>query len=270
MSPALSARAGAAAPRAEGRDPVAIRVRGFSHYFGQSRTLAGLGLDVLRNEILGIIGPARSGKSTFLCALNRLNDLVRGSRVEGTIEIDGVDIYGPNVDVVDLRRRLGMVFATPVPLPRSIFENVAFGPRMAGVRSRTRLDEIVRDCLEKGGLWEEVSDRLATSALKLSGGQQQRLCVARILALKPEFILLDEPTSGLDPISTMKIEDNLRRLSKDYTIILVTNNVKQAARVADRTAFFLNGELVEIGPTADIFTAPADKRTDDYLRGRFG
>ncbi len=249
---------------------VAIRVAGFSHFFGAERTLDGLDLEVYRNEILGIIGPARSGKSTFLCALNRLNDLVRGSRVEGRVEIDGRDIYGPEVDVIGLRRKLGMVFATPVPLPRSIFENVAFGPRMAGLRDRTSLDAMVRDCLEKGGLWEEVKDRLGASALKLSGGQQQRLCLARILALKPEFILLDEPTSGLDPISTMKIEDSLRRLKKDYTIILVTNNVKQAARVADRTAFFLNGRLVEVGPTARIFTAPDDQRTDDYVRGRFG
>jgi phosphate transport system ATP-binding protein len=249
---------------------VAIEVRGLSQYFGAVRKLNALDLDVRRNEILGIIGPARSGKSTFLCALNRLNDLVRGSRIEGTIAIDGRDIYAPDVDVVELRRKLGMVFATPVPLPRSIFENVAFGARMAGVRGRTKLDALVRDSLEKGGLWEEVQDRLATSALKLSGGQQQRLCLARILAVKPEFILLDEPTSGLDPISTMKIEDSLRKLKKDYTIILVTNNTKQAARVADRTAFFLNGDLVEVGPTADIFTAPSDKRTDDYLRGRFG
>jgi len=249
---------------------VAIEVRGLSQYFGAVRKLNALDLDVRRNEILGIIGPARSGKSTFLCALNRLNDLVRGSRIEGTIVIDGRDIYAPDVDVVELRRKLGMVFATPVPLPRSIFENVAFGARLAGVRGRTKLDALVRDSLEKGGLWEEVKDRLATSALKLSGGQQQRLCLARILAVKPEFILLDEPTSGLDPISTMKIEDSLRKLKKDYTIILVTNNTKQAARVADRTAFFLNGDLVEVGPTAEIFTAPSDKRTDDYLRGRFG
>jgi phosphate transport system ATP-binding protein len=249
---------------------VAIEVRGFSQYFGDVRKLEALDLDVRRNEILGIIGPARSGKSTFLCALNRLNDLVRGSRHEGMIAIDGRDIYDPEVDVVELRRKLGMVFATPVPLPRSIFENVAFGARRAGVRSRARLEGIVRDSLEKGGLWEEVQDRLETSGLKLSGGQQQRLCLARILAVKPEFILLDEPTSGLDPISTMKIEESLRRLKKDYTIVLVTNNTKQAARVADRTAFFLNGELVEVGPTAQIFTAPSDKRTDDYLRGKFG
>jgi phosphate transport system ATP-binding protein len=249
---------------------VAIEVRGFSQFFGDVRKIRALDLDVPRNEILGIIGPARSGKSTFLCALNRLNDLVRGSRHAGTIALDGRDIYAPDVDVVALRRKLGMVFATPVPLPRSIFENVAFGARMAGVRSHDRLVALVRDSLEKGGLWEEVQDRLGTSALKLSGGQQQRLCIARILAVKPEFILLDEPTSGLDPISTMKIEESLRRLKKDYTIILVTNNTKQAARVADRTAFFLNGGLVEVGPTAKIFTAPDDQRTDDYLRGKFG
>jgi phosphate transport system ATP-binding protein len=251
-------------------DSVAIRVSRFSHFFGAEQTLVNLDLDVFRNEILGIIGPARSGKSTFLCALNRLNDLVRGSRVEGRIEIEGRNIYDPDVDIIELRRKLGTVFATPIPLPRSIFENVVFGPRMAGVHDRVRLDEIVRDSLEKGGLWEEVKDRLDTSALKLSGGQQQRLCLARIVALKPDFILLDEPTSGLDPISTMKIEDSLRKLKKDYTIILVTNNTKQAARVSDRTAFFLNGGLVEIGPTARIFTAPVDKRTDDYLRGKFG
>jgi phosphate transport system ATP-binding protein len=247
---------------------IAIEVRAFSQSFGEVRKIRGLDLDVRRNEILGIIGPARSGKSTFLCALNRLNDLVRGSRREGTIRIDGRDIYGPDVDVVALRRKLGMVFATPVPLPRSIYENVAFGARRAGLRGR--LDALVRDCLEKGGLWNEVQDRLDTSGLKLSGGQQQRLCLARILAVAPEFILLDEPTSGLDPISTMKIEESLRRLKKDYTIILVTNNTKQAARVADRTAFFLSGELVEVGPTAKIFTAPDDNRTDDYLRGKFG
>jgi len=248
----------------------AIEVRGFSQYFGDVRKIRGLDLDVRPNEILGIIGPARSGKSTFLCALNRLNDLVRGSRHEGTIRIGGADIYAPDVDVVALRRRLGMVFATPVPLPRSIYENVAFGARRAGLGAKDRLDGLVRDSLEKGGLWEEVKDRLHSSGQKLSGGQQQRLCLARILAVQPEFILLDEPTSGLDPISTMKIEESLRRLKTEYTIVLVTNNTKQAARVADRTAFFLNGELVEAGPTAKIFTAPDDKRTDDYLRGKFG
>ena len=253
-----------------GAGATAVEVRDFSHYFGSAQTLKRITLDVLRNEILGVIGPAGSGKSTFLCALNRLNDLVRGSRVEGSVRIDGQDIYAPDVNVVELRRKLGMVFATPVPLPRSLFENIIFGRRLAGRTGKEEMSALVRDSLEKVGLWEEVKDRLDESGLKLSGGQQQRLCIARILALKPEFILLDEPTSGLDPISTMKIEDSLRLLKKDYTIILVTNNVKQSARVADRTAFFLGGELIEVGPTGRIFTAPADRRTDDYLRGRFG
>jgi phosphate transport system ATP-binding protein len=247
-----------------------IEVRDFSHYFGSAPTLKRITLDVLRNEILGIIGPAGSGKSTFLRSLNRLNDLVPGWKKEGLLEVEGRDIYAAGTSIVELRRRLGMVFATPVPLPRTIFENVAFGARMAGVRSRTRLAEIVADSLKKTALWGEVMDRLDSSALKLSGGQQQRLCLARILALRPEFVLLDEPTSGLDPISTMKIEETLRQLKSEYTIILVTNNTKQAARVADRTAFFLNGELVEVDETRNIFSAPADRRTNDYISGRFG
>jgi phosphate transport system ATP-binding protein len=249
---------------------VAIAAKDFSHYFGPDRMLNKINLEVFHNEILGIIGPAASGKTTFLRSLNRLNDLRPGSRVEGTIEIDGQDIYAPEVSVVELRRRLGMVFATPVPLPRSIFENVIFGNRLAGMRNKHELDDLVERSLEQVGLWGEVADRLDSSACKLSGGQQQRLCIARILALRPEFILLDEPTSGLDPISTMKIEDSLNRLKKDYSIILVTNNTKQAARVADRTAFFLSGELIEIGPTDKIFTAPANPKTNDYVSGRFG
>jgi len=247
-----------------------ILVRDFSHYYGQTRSLNNINLDVYRNEILGIIGPAKSGKSTFLACLNRLNDLIPGSRVEGKILIDGQDIYGPELDVVALRRKLGMVFATPVPLPMTIYENIVYGLRLLGHNSRKELDLVVEDSLEKAGLWNEVKDRLQTSALKLSGGQQQRLCIARVLALKPEYILLDEPTSGLDPISTMKIEDSLRALKKDYTIILVTNNTKQAARIADRTAFFLMGELVEIDETPVIFTRPMDKRTEAYLEGKFG
>jgi phosphate transport system ATP-binding protein len=249
---------------------IAAAVRDFSHWFGAARTLRRITLGINRNEILGVIGPAGSGKSTFLGALNRMNDLVRDSRTEGVIEIDGKDVYGPDTNVAELRRKLGMVFATPIALPRSIFENVAFGTRLLGHQDRSGLVGLVRDCLEKVGLWEEVKDRLDTSALKLSGGQQQRLCIARVLALQPEFILLDEPSSGLDPISTRKIEDSLRQLKSGYTIVLVTNNTKQAARVADRTAFFLNGELIEVGDTDRIFTAPADQRTDDYLRGRFG
>jgi phosphate transport system ATP-binding protein len=247
-----------------------IRTQEFSFFFGRVAALRRISLGVREHEIFGIIGPAGSGKSTFLRALNRLNDLVPGSRKEGLLEVDGVDIYTPGTSIVELRRKLGMVFATPVPLPRSIFENVAFGARMAGVRSRTRLAELVADSLKKTVLWEEVMDRLDSSALKLSGGQQQRLCLARILALKPEFILLDEPTSGLDPVSMMKIEETLRGLKSEYTIILVTNNTKQAARVADRTAFFLNGELVEVDETKNIFSAPADQRTNDYISGRFG
>jgi phosphate transport system ATP-binding protein len=249
---------------------IAIKAIKFNHYFGANQTLKNINLEIYKNEILGIIGPAGSGKSTFLRSLNRLNDLVQGSRVEGTLEIDGKNIYAPDISIVELRRKLGMVFATPVPLPRSIYENVAFGPKMAGVSGHRKLSELVADCLKQTTLWEEVQDRLDTSALKLSGGQQQRLCVARILALKPDFILLDEPCSGLDPISTMKIEESLRELKKQYTIILVTNNTKQAARVADRTAFFLSGELIEIGPTEKIFTAPSDQRTNDYIVGRFG
>jgi phosphate transport system ATP-binding protein len=249
---------------------IAISAREFSHFFGSRPTLTKLNLDIFRNEIFGIIGPAGSGKSSFLRSLNRLNDLVPGSRTEGWLEVAGKNIYEPGTSVVELRRRLGMVFATPVPLPRTIFENVAFGARLAGVKDRTQLAELVADALQRMALLEEVKDRLAESALKLSGGQQQRLCLARVLALRPEFILLDEPTSGLDPISTMRIEEMLRHLKADYTIILVTNNTKQAARVADRTAFFLGGELIEVGETAQVFSAPADERTNDYILGRFG
>jgi phosphate transport system ATP-binding protein len=248
----------------------AVRARQFSHFFGAQPTLKRIDLDIRRNEIFGIIGPAGSGKSTFLRALNRLNDLVPGSTVQGRLEVGGTDVYASGTSVVDLRRRLGMVFATPVPLPRSIFENVAFGARLSGIKGEDRLRALVTDALEETVLWDEVKDRLEESALKLSGGQQQRLCLARILALRPEFILLDEPTSGLDPISTMRIEEMLRRLRAEYTIVLVTNNTKQAARVADRTAFFLNGELVEVDDTVKIFSVPSDPRTNDYILGKFG
>jgi phosphate transport system ATP-binding protein len=258
----------------EGREinaaPPAIRARQFGHFFGGQPTLKNINLEIRRNEIFGIIGPAGSGKSTFLRALNRLNDLAPDSLVQGRLEVGGRDVYAPDMSVVELRRRLGMVFATPVPLPRSIFENVAFGARLSGVKSKDRLKSLVTDSLEKTALWDEVKGRLDESALKLSGGQQQRLCLARVLALRPEFILLDEPTSGLDPVSTMRIEEMLRRLKAEYTIVLVTNNTKQAARVADRTAFFLNGELIEVDDTAKIFSAPADQRTNDYILGRFG
>ena len=251
-------------------DTIAIKAENFNHFFGQFQTLKNINLEVQRNEILGIIGPSGSGKSTFLRSLNRLNDLVPYSRVEGLLTIDGKNIYAAGTSITELRRKLGIVFATPVPLPRSIYENIIFGPKMAGVKDKITLEKLVRQSLEDTAIWEEVKDRLSTSALKLSGGQQQRLCIARILALKPDFILLDEPCSGLDPISTMKIEESLRMLKKDYTIIIVTNNTKQAARVADRTAFFLNGEMIEIGQTEKIFTVPKDQRTNDYISGRFG
>ena len=251
-------------------DTIAIKAENFNHFFGQFQTLKNINLEVQKNEILGIIGPSGSGKSTFLRSLNRLNDLIPYSRVEGLLTIDDKNIYAAGTSITELRRKLGIVFATPVPLPRSIYENIIFGPKMAGVKDKITLDKLVRQSLEDTAIWEEVKDRLSTSALKLSGGQQQRLCIARILALKPDFILLDEPCSGLDPISTMKIEESLRMLKKDYTIIIVTNNTKQAARVADRTAFFLGGEMIEIGHTEKIFTVPKDQRTNDYISGRFG
>ncbi len=249
---------------------VVIKVRDFSYFTRGRQVLKKLSFDVMKNEILGIIGPAGSGKSTFLRCLNRLNEEEAENRVEGLIEVDGVNIYSPEVNVVELRRKLGMVFALPVALPRSIYENVAFGLRMAGIKDKELVESRVVDSLQKTALWEEVKDRLHSSALKLSGGQQQRLCIARVLAMQPEFILLDEPCSGLDPVSTMKIEESLMALKKNYTIILVTNNTKQAARVADRTAFFLSGELIEIDRTDRLFTAPQDKRTNDYISGRFG
>ncbi len=226
-------------------------------------------LELPANRILGIIGPASSGKTTFLRTINRMNELQPGFTVAGRVLLDGQDIYAPEFDVVGLRKRVGMVFALPVPLPLSIYDNVVYGPRLSGV-PKGQWDELVEKSLKAAFLWDEVRDRLHTSALRLSGGQQQRLCLARTLALQPEVILLDEPCSGLDPISTAKIEEALSILKSEYTIILVTNNTKQAARVADDTAFFLMGRLVEYGPTQQMFTAPKDKRTGDYITGRFG
>ena len=249
---------------------IVIRVRDFSYYVGSQPILKKLNLDVYKNEILSIIGPAGSGKSSFLRCLNRLNEERTETRIEGTIEIDGQNIYSPDVNITELRRKVGMVFALPVPLPRSIFENVAFGLRMAGIKDKKLIESRVVDSLQKVALWNEVKDRLHSRAVKLSSGQQQRLCIARVLAMRPEFILLDEPCSGLDPVSTMKIEESLMDLKKEYTIILVTNNTKQAARVSDRTAFFLFGEIIEIDRTDRIFTAPRDRRTNDYISGRFG
>ncbi len=250
---------------------VKISLRNFSVFQGQEAALRGLSIDVPAHRILGVIGPAGSGKTTFLRALNRLNDLASDTHIEGKVLLDGEDIYHPSFDVVSLRKRVGMLFALPVALPMSIYENVVYGPRLSGIRKRARLDEIVERSLQAAFIWDEVKDRLQMSGLRLSGGQQQRLCLARVLAMEElEVILLDEPCSGLDPISTAKIEEALTILKKRYTIILVTNNTKQAARVADDTAFFLMGELVECGLTEKIFTVPDDKRTNEYVTGRFG
>ena len=256
---------------AETAEPAAkIVVRGLKVFFGQLEALRGVTLDVAAHRILGVIGPASSAKTTFLRALNRMNELTPGCRMEGQVLLDGQDVYHPSYDAVALRKRVGMVFALPMPLPMSIYDNIVYGPRLCGIRRRSELDALVESSLKAAFLWDEAKDRLRTSGLRLSGGQQQRLCLARTLAMKPDVVLLDEPCSGLDPISTARIEEALTVLKARYTIVLVTNNTKQAARVADTTAFFLMGELVEMGPTAQIFTAPRDKRTDEYVTGRFG
>lgn len=254
-------------------DPASIKMscRDVAVFHGQEQALRHIKIDIPANKILGVIGPAGSGKTTFLRAMNRLNDLTPDTYLEGRVTLDGQDIYHPSFDVVSLRKRVGMLFALPVALPMSIYENVVYGPRLSGVRQRRQLDEIVETSLKAAFLWDEVKNRLTMSGLRLSGGQQQRLCLARVLAMKElEVILLDEPCSGLDPISTAKIEEALTLLKAKYTIVLVTNNTKQAARVADDTAFFLLGELVEYAHTDKIFTNPDDKRTNDYVTGRFG
>jgi phosphate transport system ATP-binding protein len=247
-----------------------FKIEQLNFYFNNEKVLKGINFEIPANKILGIIGPSGSGKTTFLRALNRMNDLETGTRIEGKILLDNDEIYSADYDVVALRKKVGMVFAMPVPLPMSIYENVVYGPRLSGNNNRTSLDELVEKSLTAAYLWDEVKDRLKTSGMRLSGGQQQRLCLARVLAMEPDVILLDEPCSGLDPISTAKIEDALTVLKKEYTIILVTNNTKQAARVADNTAFFLMGELMEIGTTEQMFTAPNKRETNDYITGRFG
>lgn len=246
-----------------------VVVRDLNVFYNDHLALKSLSIQVQTNEILGIIGPANSGKTTFLRALNRLIELIPTTKVTGSIIIDGTDIYG-KIDVGALRRKVGMIFALPTPLPMSIFDNIVYGLRRRGVKRRSLLEETAEHSLKAAYLWDEVKDRLNQPAMKLSGGQQQRLCIARTLALEPEVILFDESCSGLDPISTAAIEEAMVKLKEKYTIILVTNNTKQAARVADRTAFFLMGELIEIGQTETIFTVPQDKRTDDYITGRFG
>ena len=247
-----------------------IVVKNLNLYFDTLAVLRSINLNIKANEILSIIGPANSGKTSFLRTLNRLNDLIPTARITGEVLLDGLDIYKKDLSLPWLRRKVGMVFALPVPLPRSIFENIVYGPRLNGVTNKLRLEELTEKTLKAAFLWDEVKDRLHTSGMKLSGGQQQRLCIARTLALEPEVILLDEPCSGLDPLSTSKIEEALYELKKQYTIVLVTNNTKQAARVGDNVAFFLMGDLIEYGSTEQIFTVPSDKRTEDYITGRFG
>jgi len=247
---------------------VIFSIKGLDIWFGSVYALKKLTMDIQANEILSVIGPANSGKTTFLRMLNRLNDLNPNFKMSGNIKFEGSDIR--EIDTELLRKKVGMVFALPLPLPLSIFDNVAYGVRMHGLRNKNSTAKIVEEALKEAYLWDEVKDRMNESAFKLSGGQQQRLCIARTLAVQPQVILFDEPCSGLDPISTAKVEDAMVKLKQKYTIVLVTNNVKQAARVGDRTAFFLGGELIELDKTDKIFTAPQDKRTDGYIRGKFG
>lgn len=245
-----------------------IEISNLTIWFGKVLALNNLNLKIQANEILGVIGPASSGKTSFLRQLNRINELEVNFRMRGQVMLDDKDVQQIKPEM--LRKRVGMIFALPQVLPISIYDNVAYGPRMHGLKSKSELDGIVEDSLKASFIWVEVKDRLKDAATKLSGGQQQRLCISRTLAVKPEVILFDEPCSGLDPISTAKVEESMLRLKESYTIVLVTNNTKQAARVSDRTAFFLMGELIEINKTQDIFTAPRDKRTEDYIQGKFG
>ncbi|MBU2227506.1 MAG: phosphate ABC transporter ATP-binding protein [Proteobacteria bacterium] len=247
-----------------------IAIKDFNFYYGSLQALQMINLDIRANEIFALLGPARSGKTTFLKSLNRLTDLVYGASHTGTILLDGEDIYDPKISLTQLRRRVGIVFDLPIPLPMSIYENVAYGPKLSNKTQKKYLDEIIEKALRSAFLWDEVKDRLHTSALRLSGGQQQRLCISRILALDPEVLLLDEPCSGLDPISTASIEETLSRLKKEYTIVLVPHNIQQASRVADRVGFLLDGKLVEEGPAFEIFTRPKNKKTEDYISGKFG
>ena len=246
-----------------------LQAKHLNLYYGEKQALKDINIDIPHNEITALIGPSGCGKSTFLRTLNRMNDLIEGVKIEGEILFEGKDAYRA-YDVAQLRKRIGMVFQKPNPFPMSIYDNIAYGPRTHGIKKRAELDEIVERSLKGAALWDEVHDRLKTSAMGLSGGQQQRLCIARLLAVEPEVLLMDEPTSALDPASTMRIEELMSELKKNYTVVIVTHNMQQAARISDQCAFFLVGELVECAPTQQIFSMPADKRTEDYITGRFG
>ena len=249
---------------------VKLTLKQVNFFYGDRQSLFKIDIEIVKNGVMSFIGPSGCGKSTLLRCLNRLNDLIDGARLEGSVLLDGRDIYGPDVDITDLRKRVGMVFQKSNPFPKSIFENVAYGPRLHGVRNRSQLDQIVEEGLIGAGLWDEVKDRLHSSAFGLSGGQQQRLCIARALAVKPDVLLMDEPCSALDPVATAKIEELLFSLKQDLTVIIVTHNMQQAARVSDWTAFMYLGELVEVGLTKQLFTTPTKKQTEDYITGRFG
>lgn len=251
-------------------DNAKISVKDLHLYYGDNHALKNINMSVRPNAVTAFIGPSGCGKSTFLKTLNRMNDLVDSVRIEGSVLLDGEDVYAPGVDTAVLRKRIGMVFQQPNPFPMSIYDNIAYGPRVHGIKDKRALDQIVEESLRGAAIFDEVKDRLKKSALGLSGGQQQRICIARALAVQPEVLLMDEPTSALDPISTSKIEDLMEELKKKYTVITVTHNMQQAARVADDTAFFLLGELIEFGQTKQVFSYPRDKRTEDYITGRFG
>jgi len=250
--------------------PVKIAVRDLTVRYGATRALADVSLDVPERRVTALIGPSGCGKSTFLRCLNRMNDHIRGARIDGSITMDGEELYGEDIDPVVLRRRVGMVFQKSNPFPKSIFENVAYGPRIHGLRDPVAIRELVEQSLRQSALWDEVADRLESSALELSGGQQQRLCIARALAVQPEVLLMDEPASALDPIATAKIEELIQELKRDYTIVIVTHNMQQAARVSDYTAYFYLGQLIEFGSTELLFTTPSRPETEDYITGRFG
>lgn len=247
-----------------------ISVKDLDLYYGDFKALKNINIEIEPNEITAFIGPSGCGKSTLLRCLNRMNDLVEGCKIEGSVLLDGNNIYGKNVDVNLLRKKVGMVFQKPNPFPMSIYDNIAYGPRTHGIKNKAQLDEIVETSLKNAAIWDECKDRLKSSALGMSGGQQQRLCIARALACQPEVILMDEPTSALDPISTSKIEELVLELKKKYTVVIVTHNMQQAVRISDKTAFFLLGDLVEYGQTDQIFSVPKDKRTESYITGRFG
>ncbi|HJX35747.1 MAG TPA: phosphate ABC transporter ATP-binding protein PstB [Dehalococcoidales bacterium] len=251
-------------------EQIKISIKNLNFFYNNKEVIKALNLDIRENEILSVFGPANSGTTTLLRALNRMTDLTPGARMEGEILLDGKNIRSPDINISELRRKVSMVFEVPTPLPMSIFDNVAYGPRLSGVKNRVLLEHTVEESLQMAVLWDEVKDRLHNSAMRLSGGQQQRLCLARILALHPEVILLDRPCSGLDPVSTSKIEESLRHLKEKFTIVIVPHNVQQAGRVSDRAAFLLMGDLVEVGLTAEVFANPKDKRTSDYITGRFG